>query len=208
MHPPAWLCEGLYRVRPDLRLAWHGSKRKHKDDLNAGTFAIVRLAPVSEVGSLSNPRTYGALWDLAPQINDVGECEMLPHYKGPIFNRKGGTSRDWDPLFFVPMYSLNLEGQGITKSQIFAGAFLNGIEWGLNVMKARVAKANQAAYNDHKNEMQAIGNEAGKDLWKKANQSDASTVLTTREERVEAMKGFEKKKAKREARLKAYHNVE
>ncbi len=153
MHPPSASCKSLFRHHPQLRLAWQGSPRKHKDDLNSGCFALVQLYHIDDVGSLDNPHTFREFWNIQSALDRHGDLTVERAYRGPIFNRDGGTERDWDPQYRVPIFVSTLDGgycypdgEPLTLEDIYTGKFMFAIEaWGISIKKrtkaAKVAKA-------------------------------------------------------------------
>jgi hypothetical protein len=124
MHAPTWLTKELVRRHPEYRLAWAG-RPAEADELNAGDFALVQLYPISRVGSLTDPDIFEELWDVTTRADEYGRVLRVRANRGPIFNAKGGTRPDWDPLFRIPVYKFDFGEQGIDLYKFFGGGWLN-----------------------------------------------------------------------------------
>ena len=124
MYPPSATCRALHRLHKNLRIAWAGRER-HNDELNAGSFAIVQLYHISNAGKPEEENTILAHWD-----------------NGPIYNKDGGSTRDWDPLFYVPIYKVNLIDFRIPQETIFNGMIVPIVEGWLRPW-TRVVKESQ-----------------------------------------------------------------
>lgn len=88
MNPPAHVCRALYEKFPNLRLAWHGQW---------GKFCLVRLSPkrMTQVHS-SAFRMFSTNWELQDIVNKNGTMETIASSRGPVFNKHGVGSPDWD----------------------------------------------------------------------------------------------------------------
>jgi hypothetical protein len=121
MHPPSHICEALYRADPLLRLAWEG-----RPGFNEGWFHLIKLYPSQFAWSLDkDPVTVRMFWDLQEVMDEWGVVRLQKYYRGPLFDRKGGGSLDYDPLKYYPvsLASLN-ESWGTTTYDVFSGRIL------------------------------------------------------------------------------------
>ncbi len=193
MTPSSWICKALYRCNPKLRLAWHGRERTENCDINAGNFALVQLFPAQVVGPLHDPNIYSELWDITPRLNQFGVVEMTKINRGPIFNRHGGTTRDWDPITQVPVYLIDLEGLGFDKYRVLNGEFLLYLPRWQTSAKKRLKASLEERYKDHKREINDLSREAGDYLWSRANNTGATApVVDTAQAHAETDKFFQK----------------
>lgn len=156
MHPPSSSCKALYRYHPQLRLAWQGRSRHFAGEMNPGSFALVQLYHRDDVGSLDDPHTFREFWEVKGQF-DAGTGELLNvrAYRGPVFNKHGGTSKDYDPLTRVPIFVCTLDGgysypdgEFLTTEDVCTGKFMFAVEaWGTSIKerarKSRIAKAKE-----------------------------------------------------------------
>lgn len=174
MLAPRAICSALYRVNRSARIAWAGSPAKHEDDLNAGSFALVQLFPVGLVGSLDEPVIPNELWHVTNKADEHGRAIRVRIDRGPIFNRWGGTSPDWDPLFFVPVYVARFADYGIPNEAVTCGAFLPVIRRWMQPMKKRFEDSVERAGRELKRKAREIGREGGQRLWREANKHTSS----------------------------------
>jgi hypothetical protein len=118
MHAPAHICRALYKVAPELRLAWLGLSYKKRvsgvwetgnDD--KGCFAIVQIESMRRVGTPDKPKVPQLMWPF--HVDDPG----------PIFNRNGGTEPDWDMLSEVPLFIHTIDSDlGMDHSWVFGAS--------------------------------------------------------------------------------------
>lgn len=129
MYAPAHICRELYRVHKWLRLAWMGRERRYEEDLNRGGFVIVQLLHVSDVGPIWRPKTVKELWDVETYQTESGQWSMRGVERGPIYNRNGGTSLDWDPLLRRPVLVVSCNPQfGLSTQAVFDGSVLTYVK--------------------------------------------------------------------------------
>lgn len=114
MHPPAWVCERLVRQAPLLRLGWAGHPPTQVGALNCGKFALISLYPANTYWreDLRN-RFFGEFWSLTTQQLKYGDGRVKQtvfahRERGPIFNKRGTTEPDWDPIARIPVYLQDL----------------------------------------------------------------------------------------------------
>ena len=132
MHPPRHICEGLYRKNKQFRLGWMGE---------ADAFAVLRLIPARLVGRRDDPETFGSFWDCAVVANEYGGFDTLKHYSGPIFNRYGGVTPDWDITQRVPIIVDVADRPGwLDERDIVNGAFVKRFQ----VVSQRQVRADNA----------------------------------------------------------------
>lgn len=172
MHPPSASCRQLFRHHPQLRLAWAGRPPKHADELNPGSFALVQLYHVNDVGTPDDPKTIMEFWNVKPQIEvDTGEVCNVRACRGPLFDRWGGTSIDYDPLVRVPMFVCTLDGgyeypdsTPLRTEDVYTGKFMFAIEHWSTSLKERKRKSRVKKAREVKSEIDNMSNRFMKDL--------------------------------------------
>ncbi len=205
MLPSSWICTALHRINPKLRLAWHGRERDELNDINAGDFALVQLFPAQRVGPLHDPVIYSELWSVSPRMNEHGQMEMVKIDRGPIFNRRGGTALDYDPLMEIPIYIINLGGLGFDKYRVLNGEFLLHLpRWGTSAKK-RMKASMEAQYRQAKSQVKDMAGEASDFLWREANKTGATTPTVTWDDaRADVTKMYEKQEHRK---LESYYSL-
>jgi len=192
MHPPRAICEQLARIHPKLRFAWHGREKRDADELNPGSFAIVQLYHISNAGTQDNPNTYRQPWEEA---------------FGPIFNKQGGTTRDWDPLFWTPMYVTRLEDVGVTHSEVFNGQILDFIrDWMIPVGRRAKEDRRRRAKELHDRTEDIIDAMTDR-LWYEANKTGEETIDVPWEFAKKDVYEMYKRKRIAEQYLDSYYDV-
>ena len=186
MHPPSLVCQQLKRVHPHLRLAWVGRPKICEDEVNPGHFAVVQLFARRDVGTDENPKIFQELWHLTSRADNFGASERVRIERGPIFNSLGGTSPDWDPLFRVPVFAMEVtptyrypqlapyEGETFCTADVFSGKIIGGIEWFLTPIKERINRQNRAFANAAVSESHELAGEMTDFLWSQANKADST----------------------------------
>lgn len=202
MEVGGWICKALAQVNPLARLAWAGAPRSRPDELNAGSYALVRLYRRQDIGSFENPMLPGDLWDVTTRADKWGRPETQRIDRGPVFAQSGRPSPDWDPWQWVPVYVANFKSFGVSNETIGRGDFLPLIRQWMRPMKDRIVESATAKERELQSKADGISREGRDFLWHKANQTGATTPLTTREERVAA----ERKLQERERGFKGYYN--
>jgi hypothetical protein len=117
---------------------------------------LVQLYHIDDVGTPDEPKTIMEFWNVKPEIEvDTGEVCNVRAYRGPLFNRWGGTSLDYDPLTRVPMFVCTLDGgynypddEPLKTEDVYTGKFMFAVEhWGTSLKerkrKSKIAKARQ-----------------------------------------------------------------
>lgn len=176
MHPPSWVCQTLHRIHPKLRLAWHGREKTELADINAGSFALIQLFPSAIVGPLSDPNIFSELWEVSPRMVG-GRMQMVKVDRGPIFNRHGTTTRDYDPITEVPVYLIDLNGLGFDKYRVCNGDFLVYLPRWMTPAKKRMKESLEAKYKQQKSELKDVSGEAADFLWHQANKTGATSPV-------------------------------
>lgn len=193
MELSAWVCKDLARAYPRARIGWVGRKKRSESEIDPGDFVLVELLPWFIVGRLDSPMLPDELWDYTMGINAYGAPEMQRISRGRLWNAKGGLTADWDPLALVPVYVAKFEDYGIPNSAIpqnilcqrkYAGGRTLIEEW-RRPMRERIAETAKEAGQSLDAELKDLVAEEVDKLWSVAQNSDAGTALTTREERVE-----------------------
>ena len=142
MFIPAHICKALYDMQPDLRMCWIGKRRKNEGDINPGSFGICQLYHNSNCGTPDEPQTYREFWDVEMK-HIAGSYHNVRVNRGVLFNREGTSERDFDPLFYTPMFIVDLEHKdfGLTKYDIFGTKFLRDVRRWLSPMYDRTVKS-------------------------------------------------------------------
>ena len=178
MHPPVWICQALHQLHPQLRLGWAGRRRQHEEELNPGSFALVQLYHISDVGDLSDPETFRQPWDFQASTNGLGVTHLEHVERGPIFNRRGGSKRDWDSAFRVPIFVATLdESYGMDTEDITSGRFLGDIERWMVPIERRMREGARAKGKQVANAAEAVASEITKDLHRSSQKADEATVI-------------------------------
>jgi hypothetical protein len=189
MHAPRTACEQLFRFHSKCRLGWHGYPRKNEDDLNAGSYALIQLYHISDIGRFDNRKTFMQFWD------------DPDYYFGPIFDKHGGCTRDWDPLFWIPIYVANLNQFGIATQDVFSGKFIQTIKpWAANQLKTAKKKREDKVRLERQRRDDLL-DQMGDHWWKEMNKTGETSPLCTREEKIEAQKYMEHKKIQMDQQL-------
>lgn len=211
MHAPAQACRDLYRVHKWLRLAWLGRERRHADELNSGSFAIVQLMHNSDAGTPAVPLVFEEFWDTAWFLREGGfAVEGVD--RGPIFNRHGGTSRDWDPLFRTPVLIMTIDsayklpdGSPFDTYAVYNSKFIPGIQHFLTSRKKRLVKQRTGVMHDFERRVDDIGSDSADFLWREAQRPDAaSNPSITIEEKRNAMAVAEARWARRSRTMREH----
>jgi hypothetical protein len=191
MHAPSAICSALYRLNPSARLAWAGEARKSEGELNAGSFALVQLYPAKTVGPIDAPYIPNELWYTTVRPDEHGQATIVKIDRGPIFNRYGGTTPDWDMLAFVPVYVARFKDYKMSNEAVQSGAILPLLQRWMQPLKKRVADSQEQAGRELKKKAREIGEEAGKRLWREALKSDATSPIVPYDSSVrKEMDGF------------------
>jgi hypothetical protein len=165
----------------------------------------VQLYHIQDCGDIDNPLTFREFWNVTTRMTDEGVFERAKLDRGPIFNRFGGTSLDYDPLIRVPIFAMTLDeaytyhdGEPIRTADVFSGKFLLAVRNSLTSVKKRVTDARAEAGRELDRKADALGGEMTDFIWKQAQHHTASrdnSIL--KEEASAAMKRAEARWAKR-----------
>jgi hypothetical protein len=172
--------------------------------LNPGSFAIVQLYHIKDVGDPDEPVAYRTRWDIDFVADDFGDVGPKRVYRGPIFNRHGGTVPDWDPLFRKPVYVANLEDYGFSAEQVKSGEFLVTLKEWLTPIKRRIVESAREQGRVLQRATEDIADEATDFLWREAQKSDATSVIMANKHAKEGMAELERAK-ERGASLPSYY---
>ena len=183
MHAPAHVCRSVYRLHKNLRLAWAGRQPKTADELNPGDFAIVQLYHVLDAGSPDFPKTYRSFWDTEDKLNIHGELSPIKIDRGPVFNRKGGLTRDWDTTTRTPIFvALLNESFDTSREEVLSGQIIYKLEGWLGPLKERIYNRAKAMGKDLASMAREKSLEAGDFLWYQANLPNATKPVVPREQ--------------------------
>ncbi len=190
-------------------MGWVGREKTTEEEAadvtNVGDFALVQLIPSHIVGPRSEPWIFSTLWEVEPRMKDDGmTVEMQKVERGPIFSRYGTVNYDWDPLFMTPVYIANLGQFGFTKQRVLNGEFLFYLPNWFSSAKKKLKQSVEDKYKAHKSELDSRSREMTDYWWSLGNRTGETTYLTTREERIAAMKALYKRQEQRNLSSGAY----
>lgn len=199
MYPPADACKALYKLHPYLRLAWEGKPIPEdatgEDVLNCGSFAVVQLYHISDIGHLDDVQSFRELWDTTIGYTEWGQALREPIDRGPIFNKFGGTERDWDPLFRVPVFVCTLdEAYNFKREDVFSCAFLPRLQEWLRPFYDRFVETTKEKASRYQDKLDDMSEKATDYLWYLGNQTGAAYKQNDHNtpERTRRMKAREK----------------
>lgn len=209
MHPPSSACRALYDLHKQLRLAWVGRPSKYADELNPGSFGVIQLYHVQDVGDLDDPFTFREFWHVTTAVDPFGVAERKRIDRGPLFSRNGSVKRDYDVHVRVPVFTMTLDaayqyadGTPINTGDVFSGKFIAAIRHRLSPIVQRIrAKGKETARNAERR-TEDLGREIGGYLWHTANKTgqtrdtsitidQASAAMAKEERRWARSKSFE-----------------
>lgn len=182
MHPPAHICKALYDKNPNLRLAWKGSYNGDPEQLNQGCFAVIRLSEHRAVGTPENPYTLNEFWYSTLKQTGPDIYMNVRTDKGPIFNRYGGTTPDWDMLQRTPVVVALLNKQaGLSTYDVFNGWVVKGSSIAPTRERRREhALALQEQGRQLDSDSEACAREASKEMFFDANKTGHSAPIMSR----------------------------
>ena len=172
MHSPSYVCQALHRFHPQLRLAWLGRDKTYSDELNPGSFCVVQLYHISDVGTFEEPKISGEFWDVQTNLIS-GQPTITKASNGPIFNRWGGSRKDWDPLFRIPVMVATIDssytgydGHKMSIYDIYSLKFLLTLRhWSKPIAKV-ILDTHKERIRDLDSAKTEISTQIGKDWWK------------------------------------------
>jgi hypothetical protein len=171
-------------------MAWMGDPRGE----DYGSFCLIQLYHIRDAGTHDSPLTFYPHW---VESKDLA---------GPIYNRNGGTSLDYDPLFRIPVLKARLADFGITHRQVFSGEFLNKVKDWLVPLGRRLSEDAREKNRQLKSAREDITNEMTEFLWKEANKTGATAPIVAKEFCRDEMKKFNETAEKKAAELDTYFN--
>ena len=178
MHAPGWVCRRLHDLHPQLRLAWAGRGKKYDGELNPGSFALVQLYHISDTGKTDDLTTYRMLWGSEAVRGEDGEVRTKRVERGPVYNKSGGCSPDWDPAFRVPVFVATLdEDYDLSTRDVLSGQFLTSIERWMTSIERRMRESAREKGRTLASTIDDVGHVVAGDLVKESNKSDAATVI-------------------------------
>ena len=175
MHPPSATCRALYRLHPQLRLGWAGRPRQGSE-LNPGSWALVQLYHVSDCGDIDEPVTFREYWNVTTKQNFDGTEDRIKIDRGPIFNRFGGTSLDYDPVFRFPIYVIELSdeliypwGEPINPTKdVFSGKIIEAIRHWLTPAEKRIHDSHVNKGNHVSSRCDDMGGHVADRIWRES----------------------------------------
>lgn len=199
MDAPSWACRSLYRLHKQLRLAWAGRERAYPGELNPGDYAIVQLYHISDCGKYDEPTTFREFWDVTLAPTAYGEPEVVRANRGPIFNRDGGYSRDWNPDLRRAIFVTTVDFD-----KVQSGAFLVDVEHWLTDIKERIRKQRLEKGKNMLAHIDGMTEEMTDRLWRDAQSSTATRTEVPYEFR---KKEIEQMHRKRDLKRKYLENA-
>jgi hypothetical protein len=148
------------------------------------------LARVQDVGSLDAPRIPNDLWDVTDGVDKYGKVIRKRIDRGPIFSRTGSVRRDWDPLFWVPVYVARLEDYKLDNEAVAHGAILPMVRKWQTSLRRRVQESADAAGRELKRKTRDLSEEAHRKLMFEANKPDATTPIVAWKHAREEVEAF------------------
>jgi hypothetical protein len=194
MQAPLWVCKELSRLDSGFRIGWVGRNRKYPDELNPGDFALVSLAKKSDIGDLGQPRIPNELWSVTDKVDAFGQVYRARIDRGPIFNKEGGLTPDWDQLFYVPVYIAKFVDYGLTNEAVVHGAVIALVREWQTSLKNRVLGSAARKGRELKETVQEMAREQGKFLWREAQKSTSTRTPTAWKHAREEVNKFYKQK--------------
>lgn len=197
MYPPAHVCQALYNKFPDLRLAWHGTWRK---------FVLVRLSP-KHMTKKHNALLlmFGTLWTQQDIINDHGQVETVAHSRGPVFNKNGVNSPDWDLLTTDVIMQAKIDNE----KDVFSGKIVHDLVWETRDQQRRnQAKLEHEKGKQLKAEVDGRQEEHEKTVKYYLDRHDGITINTARKHVISEALETEKARPTKEQSDLQYYYVE
>lgn len=173
---PSGPCRALYETNKSARYCWVGQPAK-EGELNPGHYGLVQLYPSNLVGDLDEPNIPDELWYIGNALDVTGKLVRKRIDRGPIFNRRGGTTPDWDMLQYVPVYVARFVDYRMSDQATYSGAMRPLIERWMTSARERVIKSAEAAGRELKRKAREIGEEGGKRLWHEAKKHTSSGAI-------------------------------
>lgn len=199
MHPPSFVCRSLFRLDPQIRLAWMGRKPAYQGELNPGSFCLVQLWHRDHYGSYAKPNTPNELWNVRPKIMPLGKVELVRAERGPVFSKDGSIKPDWNPFAYELVYRANLRDFGISTEEVLSGAMLRKIERFYRPMKERMEEDRRQHISAVRDTAERVGREAGMRLYQGLQQHDIRLPVMTREDVVRDVRQHEEARQRRNA---------
>ena len=183
-------------------MGWVGREKRFEGEENPGSFAVCQLYNVRDAGTPDFPNTYREFWDVAPFLDDFGNLENHRIDRGPIYNRLGGSTPDWDLLTRVPMFIMTLDSAfkyadetPIKTVDVFSGKFIEAVKHNLGGIVGRIKTQRKSRGRELDNKAEALGGEMGEFLWREANKTgETFNHAITMQERVDALKRHDEAK--------------
>lgn len=190
----SWACQSLANLNKMARLAWMGRKPRYDGEVDPGDFALVQLYPKRLVGPLDMPYILSELWDYTLGVDQYGQPETRRISRGRLYDRKGGLTRDYDTISWIPVLVAKFADFGVANSAVPHGGFLPLVRaWSEDII-ARHKRSAEEKGRALSADASAIAEENTDFLWSMAQNTDAwSDRTTTKEERVEAHRAIVEK---------------
>lgn len=215
MHPPSDMCKRLWRIHPQLRLAWAGRPPTYQGELNPGSFAVVQLYHISDVGRPGEEHTFRQLWDVDWIADEYGYLKTKRVSRGPIFSKDGLPRKDWSPLR-VPIFVCTIDeayhdavtGEPLGADDVWSGKFLDSIRHWLMPIKDRVKKSHALRNQEIADEAEETAAEMGDFLLWEANKADQrSDASMARKFYRDELEAHEQKQQAADERLRNTYRV-
>lgn len=186
MYPPQHVCRQLYDFDPNLRLCWIG---EDFEGTGEGCFGLVEIRPQARVEDSQGKRKTIEPWfpyDIAAA--------------GPVYNRQGGITRDYDALTQAPVLICTISPQwGMHTRDVYGTRLLSIL---------RIARKTQAEHVAQKRtELERRGKEHA-EMARGIAEEFADGIMHARKhhagERITMARKHYKEWAKEQARKKAF----
>lgn len=198
MYPPSHVCRALYRLDPQIRLAWLGFKPQYAGHLNPGTFCIVQLWAKDHYGTFEKPNIPSELWNVQPYREQDGSYQSRRIDRGPVFSKNGDPTPDWDLNAYEMVYRMNLKDFGISTEDVLTGAILDKLERFYRPLKERIEESNRETIRMMKSRAEENGREAGMKLHRALNRHDVRYNIVPYEDQRKELQKLEEAKQRRD----------
>lgn len=186
MHAPEHICRAVARINPSYRIGWLGRPPEYAGELNPGAFALVHLRPRQVAGTEENPlKTLKGHWDVRPVMNIYGQYEGVERVsRGPLFNARGGSRPDWDPMRVRPTIVQVFDaGLDYSPRDVYSGRFLLIVRAHADKLAKRLRYEDALRRGrDAETRMDDLSREMTDYLWYEANKTGQEWHPSTREE--------------------------
>lgn len=186
MEPPSFVCKAIYDMHKRVRLAWHGPTE---------TFALIQFMHETDVGRPGAESTAYEFWATTCRLREGRIISTVRIDRGPIFNRRGRTTPDWNWSGYHPIFIADLGEYHIDNYKVFGGGIIPIMRRWLAPLKKRLVESRVEAGRQLQSNAEDIAGEATDYLWSQANNSDAvSNTSATHVESAAETRAWERQK--------------